>query len=402
MGPLSVRRADPRRLALAATILAAGVFAIVGLAFAEGTAKDLDVYLLAGSRFADGMSLYGVHFGQTLTDPLPYTYPPVLAAALSLVAWLPSGAITVGWTALDLALLLWVVHVSYARLFQRLGPTWPIAAALLVALLGLSAPVLSVFDLGQIGLVLLALVLADTLPVRGRTPRGVLVGAATSIKLVPGVFILYWAVTKRLRAATVAASTAAALWILVAAVRPEISRAYWLRAAFDPERTGDPATAVDQSMNGLLQRIGVTSPLVWATAAVVAIAVGMYRGRRAHEAGDELAAVTLIGIATLLASPVSWIHHAVWIVPATGVLLGDGTDRRRRVAWAATTALFLANVPVVASTGLALPAPLALIVDNAYVLAYWVLLLLLPITFVRGSPRMSQLRAVGSRVAART
>jgi alpha-1,2-mannosyltransferase len=128
----------------------------------------------------------------------------------------------------------------------------------------------------------------------------------------------------------------------------------------------------------------------------------MYRGRRAHEAGDELAAVTLIGIATLLASPVSWIHHAVWIVPATGVLLGDGTDRRRRVAWAATTALFLANVPVVASTGLALPAPLALIVDNAYVLAYWVLLLLLPITFVRGSPRMSQLRAVGSRVAART
>jgi hypothetical protein len=59
-------------------------------------------------------------------------------------------------------------------------------------------------------------------------------------------------------------------------------------------------------------------------------------------------------------------------------------------------------VPVVASTGLALPAPLALIVDNAYVLAYWVLLLLLPITFVRGSPRMSQLRAVGSRVAART
>jgi alpha-1,2-mannosyltransferase len=183
-------------------------------------------------------------------------------------------------------------------------------------------------------------------------------------------------------------------------VRPDVSRAYWFGVAFEPERTGDPATVVDQSMNGLLQRIGWTSPLLWAAAAGLALGVGVYRARRAHDAGDELTAVTLVGIATLLASPVSWIHHAVWIVPATGVLLGDGSDRRRRVAWAVTVALFLANVPL-AGTELPVPGPLAFISDNAFIAVYWALLLLLPITFRRRNVATSEMRVVDGRVAAR-
>ena len=401
MGSLSVPDTDRRHLLIAATILAVGIAAIVAFAFAEGTTKDLNVYVLAGRRFGEGVSLYGVHFGQALDDPLPYTYPPVLAAALSLVAWLPSASITVGWTLLDLALLVWIVHVSYRRLFERLGPRWPVAAAALVTILGLTAPALSVFDLGQIGLVLLALVLADTMPERTRAPRGVLVGAAAAIKLVPGVFILYWSVTKRWRAAAIASGTAVALWLVTAAVRPGISRTYWFNAAFQPERAGDPATVVDQSMNGLLLRIGWTSPVVWAVAASIALAIGLYRARRAHDAGDELAAVTIVGLATLLASPVSWIHHAVWIVPASGVLLGDGSDRRRRVAWAAIVAVFVANVPL-AVTELSLPGPGSFITDNAFVLIYWTLLLALPITFERRRATSSEIRVVASRVTART
>ena len=50
---------------------------------------------------------------------------------------------------------------------------------------------------------------------------------------------------------------------------------------------------------------------------------------------------TLVGIAGLLVSPVSWIHHAVWIVPATGVLLGDGRTRRQWVAWGSVMLVFL-------------------------------------------------------------
>jgi alpha-1,2-mannosyltransferase len=45
--------------------------------------------------------------------------------------------------------------------------------------------------------------------------------------------------------------------------------------------------------------------------------------------------VTLCGVAGLLASPVSWLHHFVWVVPLA-LCLGRMTqagDRRRMPAW---------------------------------------------------------------------
>jgi alpha-1,2-mannosyltransferase len=337
-----------------------------------------------------------------LTDPLPYTYPPVLAAVLSLVAWLPRSIITVAWTLLDLALLMWVVRISYARLLGRAGHRWPVVLAALATLLALTAPVLSVFDLGQVGLVLMALVIADSLSGRTRLPRGVLVGAATAIKLVPALFIAYWAVTARWRAATVAAATTLALWLGVALVRPDVSRVYWTGVVFDPARTGDVADVVNQSMNGLLARIGWSSPFVWATSACIAIVIGLVRARHAHVEGDELAALSLVGLATLLASPVSWIHHAVWIVPVTGVLLGDGSDRRRCIAWAVTVGSFLSYAPLIGRVGVTLPGALAFLTQNAFVLAYWVLLVCLPYRSsaeeARGSTR--ELGETATRVAA--
>jgi hypothetical protein len=77
---------------------------------------------------------------------------------------------------------------------------------------------------------------------------------------------------------------------------------------------------------------------------------------------------------------VSWIHHAVWIVPAAGVLLGDGTERRRRLAWVAMVVLFLSDAPVLARAGLWIGGPAAVVLENAFVAAYVVLLFLLPIS----------------------
>ncbi len=382
-GQSSELRADRNSQALGAVILIVALAAILGVTLGFGTTKDLDVYVLAARRFADGSTLYGVHFGQRLPEPLPYTYPPFLAGALALVAWLPGSWITVAWTLLDIALLVWVVRISYARFLDRLGRRRPIALACLVGVLGVTAPVMSVFDLGQIGLVLMALVLADALPKRTRLPRGVLVGVATAIKLLPGVLVLYWLVVKRWRAAAVAGATAVGLWAVTAMVRPGVSRTYWLDVITHPERTGDPAAVMDQSMNGLLHRVGWSSPLLWAALTCVAIGIGLWRARRAHIAGDELAAISLVAIATLLASPVSWIHHAVWIVPATAVLLGDGTDRRRRVAWAITVAVFLSDAPMLARAGVPLPGPTAFLAENAFVFAFWALLLFLPISAPR-------------------
>jgi alpha-1,2-mannosyltransferase len=370
-------RTERRYAVIAGVILLVAAGVIVAIALGVGTMKDLEVYLLAGRRFGDGATIYGEHFGQGLDTPLPYTYPPMWAAVMALIAWLPWRSVDVAWTLLDLALLCWVVRVSYARFIDRLGERRWIAWACLVAVCGFTAPVLSVFDLGQLGLVLMALVLADTMRT-SRLPRGMLVGVATAIKLLPGVFVLYWAVTKRWRAALVASATAVGLWVVTALVRPGISSTYWFHEAIHTDRAGDAADVFNQSLNGMLQRIGWTSTAVWAVAAVAVLVVGLRRAREAHLVDDELAAVALVGLAGVLASPISWVHHAVWIVPVSGVLLGDGRTRGRWIAWGATMLLFLADVPLWGRAGVSVGA-FHVLTENAFVIALVVLLVMLPI-----------------------
>ena len=59
----------------------------------------------------------------------------------------------------------------------------------------------------------------------------------------------------------------------------------------------------------------------------IVLVVGLRRAKEAHQASAELTAATLVGLTGVLISPVSWIHHGVWIVPASGLLLGDGRER---------------------------------------------------------------------------
>jgi alpha-1,2-mannosyltransferase len=378
----NLSRTERRNAIIACVIVVAAAAVILAIAPGVGTMKDLEVYLLAGRRFGGGATLYGEHFGQALPTPLPYTYPPMWAAAMALVAWLPWRAVDVVWTLVDLALLVWVVRISYARFLDRLGERRWIAWAALIAVCGLTAPVLSVFDLGQLGIILMALVLADTLPRTTRLPRGVLTGIATAIKLLPGVFVPYWAVTKRWRAAIVTSATAIGLWAITAALRPSTSGTYWFQIAIHPERAGDASDVFNQSLNGMLQRIGqgsmVSSTTMWAVLAAAVLAVGLWRARAAHLASDELAAVALVGLTGVLVSPISWVHHAVWIVPVTGVLLGDGRTRGRWIAWGATMVLFLADVPLWGRAGVPL-GPFRVVAENAFVLAMLTLLVLLPI-----------------------
>jgi alpha-1,2-mannosyltransferase len=88
--------------------------------------------------------------------------------------------------------------------------------------------------------------------------------------------------------------------------------------------------------------------------------------------------VSIVAIAGVLISPISWVHHAVWLVPVTGVLLGDGRSGGRSIAWGATMLLFLADMPLWGRAGVPL-GPLHVVTDNAFVFALLVLMVLLPI-----------------------
>jgi alpha-1,2-mannosyltransferase len=348
---------------------------------------DLDVYLRAGRMFATGGGLYGPNWGAPLAHPLPYTYPPVWAAIVAPIAWFHWRAVAVGWTVVNLGVLSWIVRVSYRKVLDRIDASRAIVLAALVVAVAITTPLASVFWFGQVGILLVGACLADTIPVRTRLPRGMLVGLATAVKLTPGIFIVYWLITKRWRAAVTAVATAIGLWLATAIIRPDLSREFWTDVVFRTSRVGDPSVVSNQSIYGWLLRSGWSDAVLWVTLVAVVLVVGMRRAPGAHALGDELVAVTLVGITSLLVSPVSWIDHAVWIVPATGVLLGDGRDVWRRVAWIALLGLFVVRLPDWAADGRLPVGPgIAAALENAYLFAYVLLLLFLPLRTTSRDP----------------
>ncbi|MBV9845298.1 MAG: DUF2029 domain-containing protein [Kutzneria sp.] len=85
---------------------------------------------------------------------------------------------------------------------------------------------------------------------------------------------------------------------------------YWTRAVFDTARIGGAAHVSNQSIRGLLVRLGA-GPGWWIVLSAVVVALAVVGMRRARSRAREV--VLLNAFAGLLVSPVSWSHHWVWI-----------------------------------------------------------------------------------------
>jgi alpha-1,2-mannosyltransferase len=73
-------------------------------------------------------------------------------------------------------------------------------------------------------------------------------------------------------------------------------------------------------------------PSLLGLAAGVAVGVlGVLAAVLWHRLGEVGLAVNLCGVAGLLASPVSWLHHFVWVVPLAVSLVLGGSGRPRRL-----------------------------------------------------------------------
>ena len=64
------------------------------------------------------------------------------------------------------------------------------------------------------------------------------------------------------------------------------------------------------------------STLAWLALVLVTLAVWAWRCRAAVAAGDEATGLALTGALMCLVSPVTWVHHLVWLIPAL-ILLVD-------------------------------------------------------------------------------
>jgi alpha-1,2-mannosyltransferase len=246
------------------------------------------------------------HGGQVYDYLLPgtpygFTYPPFAALCMLPMALVPRGAAVAGAFALNAAASVYVL--------RKLVPGWPPLVA--VCLFVMLEPVRDTFSLGQVNLLLLALVLTDLRPHR---VSGLGIGLAAAVKLTPALFIGSLLLARRWRAAATATAVAVAATGLGWLLAPGPSRRYWTAALWDTGRVGEPGYVSNQSLRGMLARLGDPGPhLLWPLLVLAVLGVWALR---VHRAPDALTAFALTGAAACLISPVTWVHHLVWLLPA--------------------------------------------------------------------------------------
>src|SRR5450631_3171453 len=339
--------------------------------FNGGSWIDLQVYARGAQAILTGTPLYEGHPGV-----LPFTYSPFAAVVFAPLHFInPTTArcvITFG------SLVSYLVVLGACG--RRLHLPWKHLA--LVALAGVALePFMRTILLGQVNLYLMAAVVVDCLVIRS-SRRGWLVGIAAGIKVVPGVFVLYFVLQRDWRSALRAGCGFLMTVLCGAVVAPQDSLRYWSGGLFGISHWG-PVAVVDgknQSLIGQVARISHNpSPLMMSVLLLCAsgLALGIAAAQRQLRRGDDVAALTAVAIGALLASPLSWSHHWVWAVPAIMVLI----SRKQWVgAWllgsvfAAGAARGLTLQPAQASlTLLQQLACATYVLAGLAVLAFWVL-----------------------------
>jgi alpha-1,2-mannosyltransferase len=292
---------------------------------------DLGVYRGAVRSWLDGHPLYAYHRRHSHYG---FTYPPFAALTMipSVLVKAPAAeAIATTASVLVVGGTTWWLVAPVAR---RAGWTPWFAVGLALPLTFLMEPIRDTLGFGQVNLLLVGLVLADVLALqRGRRWAGVGIGLATAVKLTPGVFLLYLALTRRRRAAATAVGAFVAASLLALVVDPRTSVRFWTTTLWETHRVGRLDKTANQSILGVLARLALPKPpdrALWAVLAAAVLVFAMWRAVRARWRGDELAGVTLAGLAGCLVSPVSWTHHLYWVVPAAVVLVDVAVTRAGR------------------------------------------------------------------------
>ncbi len=304
---------------------------------------DFQVYRWAVQTWWSGGNIMNVV--PTIDDGsrLPWVYPPVALLPLTPFGLLPTVPGALLLHAIDLVAL-------GTTFYLVAGQVWPAESTLTlvaVAIAGLPMalllePVGTSFELGQINIVLMALVALDCLTL-GRRTRGTLVGLAMAIKLTPGAFLLLFVARRDLRAALTACVTALAATALGFVLSSQDSWNYWFRQG--------PATGVsgsvyyrNQSIMGALGRLGLSESLtygIWILLSLTLVVIVGYALRRVTLSLALLAT----GLVALLVSPTSWSDHWVWVAPGLLLMAGYAVrERSRQWVWLAVGTFGLAEL----------------------------------------------------------
>jgi alpha-1,2-mannosyltransferase len=300
---------------------------------------DLQVYLDGGQQaLHHSGNLYSWHYQNH--PGIQFTYTPFAALLFAVGSVLPFHAL-MGLVALvSTAALAATVWIAFRELGWR-GTARIGATLLLTGLVFWTEPVQRALYLGQVELVLMALIVWDLCQPDRRRWKGAATGIAAGIKLVPLLFIVYLLITRRFRQAAIAAGAFLATVVIGFAVLPKPSVYWWIDGNFfQAGRTGFVGDQQNQSLNGMLTRLAgsVTGgrPL-WLAAAVIVAVLGLAAAVILYNSGRTFAGLMACALTALLVSPISWDHHWVWIAPGLALIIDAGVRAAcaARAAWLA-------------------------------------------------------------------
>ncbi|MFF0176210.1 glycosyltransferase 87 family protein [Micromonospora profundi] len=336
-----------RRVALVwATFVVVALVSCVLVLRREDRLSDLHIYYGALSDLHAGRPLYGF----VAANGGPFTYPPFAALVLGPITAVSEGVVQGLWLVATCAAVVAIAGAVGVALGARQARR-PLVVAVAATVLMLSAPVQSNLRFGQVSIFIVLMALLDGMGVVPPRLRGMLVGVAAAIKLTPLLFVVYFLATGRYRDAARAVATFVACAGIAAIVLPGESWTYWTEAVRQTSRIGNLASLGNQSLHGMLLRVGVdeaTLPLIWAGLVAVICAAALLRARQLTREGRPGHAAVLVGCATVAASPVSWTHHQVWPVLAAMLLIG-ASGVTRRVAGAALLGTMVVSLGAVLS-----------------------------------------------------
>jgi alpha-1,2-mannosyltransferase len=277
---------------------------------------------------------------------LKFTYTPFAAIVFALVSFVPWGVLPKLSMAVNVAALVAALWFTFRGLGYsgriRAGATLLAAGALFW-----TEPVVRTLYLGQINLVLMALIIWDlTQPDTGRHRwwKGFGVGIAAGIKLTPLVFIPYLLLARKYRQAAMATAGFAFTVLAGFVIQRHDSVKWWFSGLFfQGGRTGFTGWEGNQSLRGLIARLMGSidgSTRVWIVAAVVIGVTGIVSAAVLDRRGHLLPGLLAAALTGLLLSPISWDHHWVWIVPGAAVaahyaVRAWSSSRLRGAAWGA-------------------------------------------------------------------
>ena len=326
--------------AAVATAAAAAYLAAIATHPLDATLKgfDLRVYLGgAGQALSDQRDLYQWTYDGH--QGIQFTYTPFAALLFAAGRAVPFAALMAIVTVVSVLALGATVAIAFRELGWRGAPR--LGATLLVTGLALwTEPVQRALFLGQVEIVLMAVVTWDLCQPAGRRLAGAAAGVAAGIKLVPLLFIVYLLITRRHRQAAVAAAAFAVTAVTGFLAFPSASVTWWLHGDFlKAGRTGFVGGQQNQSLLGAATRLAGSvqaATFPWLLLALAVAAAGLAAAALSHGAGYSFAGLMTCALTALLVSPVSWDHHWAWIAPGLALLLDTAVRRTR--SWSATSA----------------------------------------------------------------